>query len=139
MTARWEHFDHQADIGVRGYGGTLAEAFEQVAVALTAVITPPERVLPEVVVTVHCEAPDREMLLADWLSSIVREMSVLRMLFSRFEVAISGNRLEATLRGEMLDQARHEPSVEVKGVSYHDLRVSKDGQGNWTVQCVVDV
>ncbi len=139
MTARWEHFDHQADIGIRGHGRTMAAAFEQVAVALTAVITPPDRVRPEEAVRVSCEAPDREMLLADWLSIIVKEMSVLRMLFSRFEVTISGNRLEATLRGEKLDQVRHEPSVEVKGISYHDLRVDEDGQGNWTVQCVVDV
>jgi protein archease len=26
--ARWEHFPHDADAGVRGYGGTPAEAFE---------------------------------------------------------------------------------------------------------------
>lgn len=38
VTARWEHFPHQADIGVRGMGATLAQAFEQAALALTAVI-----------------------------------------------------------------------------------------------------
>ena len=27
--ARWEHFSHGADIGVRGNGNSLAEAFEQ--------------------------------------------------------------------------------------------------------------
>ena len=26
MTARWEHFPHGADIGVRGFGPTKAEA-----------------------------------------------------------------------------------------------------------------
>ena len=25
---RWEHFPHQADMGVRGVGPTLADAFE---------------------------------------------------------------------------------------------------------------
>jgi RNA-splicing ligase RtcB len=29
----WEHFEHKANIGVRGIGNTLAEAFEQVALA----------------------------------------------------------------------------------------------------------
>lgn len=28
---RWEHFEHGADIGVRGIGATKAEAFEQAA------------------------------------------------------------------------------------------------------------
>ena len=33
----WEHFAHGADIGVRGYGLSLEEAFEQAALALAAV------------------------------------------------------------------------------------------------------
>jgi RNA-splicing ligase RtcB len=36
---RWEHFPHEADTGVRGIGASPAEAFEQAAIALTAVIT----------------------------------------------------------------------------------------------------
>jgi SHS2 domain-containing protein len=139
MTKGWEHFDHQADIGIRGHGNTLAEAFEQAAVALIAVITPPERVRPRDPVIIRCEAPDQEMLLADWLNAILREMSVLKMIFSRFEVRIEAGRLEACLWGEPLDDPRHEPAVEVKGASYHDLRVEQDGQGVWTAQCVVDV
>jgi SHS2 domain-containing protein len=39
--ARWEHYEHDADIGVRGYGATRAQAFEQAALALTAVVTDP--------------------------------------------------------------------------------------------------
>ena len=37
--AGWEHFPHDADVGVRGFGATAAEAFEQAALALTAVVT----------------------------------------------------------------------------------------------------
>ena len=139
MNRGWEHFDHQADIGIRGHGSTLAEAFEQAAMALIAVITPPARVRPRERVIIRCEAPDQEMLLADWLNAILREMSVLKMIFSRFEVRIEAGQLEAHLWGEPLDGPRHEPAVEVKGASYHDLRVEQDGQGVWTAQCVVDV
>ena len=41
---RWEHFEHGADVGVRGIGPTPASAFEQAALALTAVITEPDAV-----------------------------------------------------------------------------------------------
>lgn len=44
MTKHWEHFPHDADIGVRGVGTSKEEAFEQAALALTAVITNPENV-----------------------------------------------------------------------------------------------
>lgn len=39
----WRHFPHGADVGVSGYGPSLAQAFEQAAVALIAVITEPGR------------------------------------------------------------------------------------------------
>jgi len=35
----WEHFPHEADIGVRGRGSSPSAAFEQAALALTAIIT----------------------------------------------------------------------------------------------------
>ena len=34
----WEHFSHVADIGVRGFGSTMAASFEQAALAMTAVV-----------------------------------------------------------------------------------------------------
>jgi SHS2 domain-containing protein len=42
----WQHFAHGADIGVRGRGATLAEAFAAAAVGLTAVVADPLRVSP---------------------------------------------------------------------------------------------
>ncbi|MGZ8214251.1 MAG: archease, partial [Methylosarcina sp.] len=54
MTPRWEHFDHDADIGIRGIAPTLAEAFEQAAIALTAVVTDPERVMVSETIPIHC-------------------------------------------------------------------------------------
>lgn len=139
MNPGWEHFDHQADIGIRGMGRTIAESFEQAAMALTAVITPPERVEPRDAVKIECEAPDQDMLLADWLNAILREMSARRMVFARFEVKIREGRLDALLFGEPLDVVRHEPAVEVKGASYHALRVTQEADGLWIAQCVVDV
>lgn len=36
--ASWEHFSHGSDNGVRGIGSSAEEAFEQAAIALTAVV-----------------------------------------------------------------------------------------------------
>ena len=51
----WEHFPHAADVGVRGFGKTAAAAFEQAALALTAVVTT-AGIRPSVSVEVKCEA-----------------------------------------------------------------------------------
>ena len=51
--AGWEHFAHDADIGLRCFGRTMAEAFEQSAVALTAIVTEAP-VVPGQEVSVSC-------------------------------------------------------------------------------------
>jgi len=136
--AGWEHFSHDADIGVRGFGTTAAEAFAQAALALTAVVTRAP-VEPSIAVEVSCEAPDLELLFVDWLNLIIYEMAVRRMLFGRFAVTITGIRLEAKLWGEPVDIARHAPACEPKGATYTALRVAEDVEGRWSAACVVDV
>lgn len=138
MIAHWEHFSHGADIGVRGFGAGKAEAFEQAALALTAVVADPAAVVPERAVDIACEAPDDELLLADWLNSLIYEMSIRNMLFSRFAVRLEDHRLAARAWGEEVVPPRHQPAVEIKGATYTALSVAPL-DGGWVAQTVVDV
>lgn len=137
--ARWEHFEHQADIGLRGYGDTPAEAFEQIAGALTAVIADPATVRPRHSVEIQCAAADEESLLVDWLNTLIYEMATRRMIFSRFAVRLEGATLQATAWGEIVQPERHRPVVEVKAATHHALAVERRPDGGWMAQCVVDV
>jgi tRNA nucleotidyltransferase (CCA-adding enzyme) len=136
---RWEHFAHEADIGVRGIGASKEEAFEQAALALTAVILDPQELMGKEVVEIKCEAPDDELLLVDWLNALVYQMATRRLLFGRFEVHLDGHHLRAKAWGEPIDVARHQPAVEVKGATLTSLRVGPEANGVWIAQCVVDV
>jgi len=136
--ARWEHFAHDADIGIRGWGRTPDEAFEQAACALTVAVTP-ARVSPRSEVRVSCSAPDLELLFVEWLNAIIYEMAVRRMLFSKFAVRIKADRLDGTLWGEQVDVVRHAPSAEPKGATYTALKVTRSDDGAWSAGCVVDV
>ena len=134
----WEHFPHDADVGVRGWGATPAKAFEQAAQALTAVITHGE-VKPQMAVEVQCDAPDVELLFVEWLNAIIYEMAVRKMLFGRFAVQIDNGRLTGTLWGEPVDIERHAPACEPKGATYTALRVARESDGTWSAACIVDV
>jgi tRNA nucleotidyltransferase (CCA-adding enzyme) len=134
----WEHFSHDADIGVRGFGPSVSTAFEQAAMALTAVVTDAE-VAPRIRVAVACQAPDLELLLAEWLNAVIYEMAVRHMLFGRFAVRISGLRLDGELWGEPVDRDRHAPACEAKGATFTALRVARGADGVWAAGCVVDV
>jgi tRNA nucleotidyltransferase (CCA-adding enzyme) len=135
----WEHFPHEADMGVRGVGATMEEAFEQAAVALTAVITDPESIALVEEIDIECEAPDDELLFADWLNALIYQMATRRMLFARFEVRIDDSRLDGKAWGEPVDVGKHHPAVEVKGATYTQLKVTRDKTGAWLAQCIVDV
>lgn len=139
VTARWEHFPHQADVGVRGLGATLEQAFEQAALALTAVITDIPTVAPREMIRLSCEAPDAELLLVDWLNLLIYEMATRNMLFGNFKVYLEGSSLAAQAWGEALNTDRHHPAVEVKGATYTALKVAHQPDGGWLAQCVVDV
>jgi SHS2 domain-containing protein len=136
---RWEHFAHGADLGLRGYGASLSEAFAAAALALTGAVTDPAQVAAGTAVAIEAEAPDDELLLVDWLNALIYEMSVRRMLFARFEVAIADRRLTATAWGEPVDVARHKPAVEPKGATYTCLHVGRAEDGRWVAECVIDV
>lgn len=139
ITASWEHFQHAADIGVRGCGRSLAEAFEQAALALTAVVVEPERVAERGMITLSATAPDVELLLTEWLNALIYEMATRRMLFARFRVELQGLELQGRAWGEPIDIARHQPAVEIKGATYTELHVGQNEDGSWHAQCVVDV
>lgn len=135
----WETFPHEADVGVRGLGATLAEAFAGAAKAMIAVICDPGKVGASETVDIECAAPDDELLLVDWLNALVFEMATRHMLFSRFEVRVESHRLSATASGERVDVARHQPAAEVKGATFCELAVRQQADGRWLAQCVVDV
>lgn len=135
----WRHFYHGADIGIEGCGSSPAAAFEQAALGLTAVICDPARVRALTAVTLDCSAPDRELLLVDWLNGLIFEMATRRMLFCRFAVELEGEHLHGRAWGEAIEVARHHPAVEVKGATYTQLRVSQQADGQWLARCVVDV
>lgn len=137
-SGRWEHFPHKADIGVRGIGDSMEEAFEQASLALTAVITDPAGVAGLEEVEIECEAPDVELLFVDWLNALLYEMATRRVLWGRFEVTLEGSKLKGRAWGEKVSVDRHQPAVEVKGATYTELSVRKNN-GEWIAQCIVDV
>ena len=141
MTAaarRWEHFEHESDIGVRGVAPSLGAAFEQAALALMAVTIDPASVGEVEAIEVECSAADHEMLLIEWLDALIYHMSVGKLVFTRFAVTLDGNRLSARCFGERVDVPRHQPAVEIKGATFCALRVEHTDDG-WIAQCVVDV
>ncbi|MCE5339882.1 MAG: archease [Planctomycetaceae bacterium] len=134
----WEHFAHQSDIGIRAQADSLGGAFEDAAVGLTAIVTDPSAVIPAQSVNIECLGEDEEDLFFKWMSKIIFEMDVRKMLFSKYEVKIDSLKLSAVAWGEKVNFGRHSPAVESKAVTLNQLCV-KNENGKWICQCVIDV
>ena len=126
-------------MGIRGFGPTPAKAFEQAALAMTAVITNLGLVRPEKEIEIELEAPKLDLLLIDWINALVFEMADKRMVFGAFSVEIRNGRLKGRAFGETISRERHAPAVEVKGATFTELAVVEDRPGLWCAQCVIDV
>jgi SHS2 domain-containing protein len=138
MPGRWQHFPHGADVGVRGIGRSLAEAFAEAARAMTAASVDLDKVGLHRPVEIVCSGSDTDDLFYAWLNAVVYEMAIRRMVFGRFDVEIGGGTVRAVAWGETLLPERHQPAVEIKGATFTGLKVRKEGD-EWVAECVVDV
>jgi SHS2 domain-containing protein len=135
----YETFEHTADLGLRVRAPDLDTLFCDAARGLFSVIVSkldPARATE----TVHFElaADGVDLLLFDWLNELLYAYESRRMLFSRFDVRVSGNRLSAEAYGESVDSSRHALEHEVKAITYHGLKVERSGEG-WLAEVIVDI
>jgi SHS2 domain-containing protein len=138
-----EHFEHGADVGVRGSGSTPEEAFAGAASALFQLLCADLSAVAHVVeVPVACEACDLEELLVAYLNELLSVADSRGLVFGSFEVRITavpgGFGLFGRARGEPFDRERHESTVQPKGATFTELLVAREGP-RWIAQCVVDV
>jgi SHS2 domain-containing protein len=142
MLYRWEMgyetFEHEADIGIKGFGRTLGEAFENGARAMFSIMLDLARVEARDKVRIYCSAPDEETLFVEWLNELLAQASLKEMAFSDFKVeTLDRGELHGYALGEKLDQEKHKVKVEVKAATYSMLKVYKNKI--YTAQCIVDV
>jgi SHS2 domain-containing protein len=129
VTGRFEIVEHTADVGIRGRGSTLDALFAAMAEGLFAIIADPRTVGTGRRRTIALQAASEADLLHDWLEELNALHQVHSELYRRFEVRVAGTRLEAVVRGEAIDLDRHDLRVEVKAVTWHDLRLEQaDGR-----------
>ncbi len=138
----FEFLDHEADIGIRGWGKTVEEAFENSAKAMFSVMVNLERVEPKEGIQVEVTAEDLDLLFIEWLNELLAQRDISEMIFSEFTVQISDKNGEITLsgtaQGELLNSEKHEIRTEVKAATYFGLKSGKE-KGSHYFQCVLDI
>ncbi len=141
----FETFEHGADVGIKGYGKTLEEAFSNALKALATLLVeelPEEGIKKEKGFEIVFEAGELVELFVGFVNKALTLFYLEEVLFWEFEGAIEnlaeGLILRGRLWGEPFSVERFGYGVEVKGATFTLAEVKKTEEG-WIAQCVVDV
>ena len=140
----YETFEHKADIGIRGTGENIEEAFQEAAKALFSVEVKILNVDAKTKIKIRCDAANLEELLVEWLNALLAQASIHNMVFSDFKFKIKAKdtqyELDGFAFGEKLDVKKHEFGIEIKAATYSQLKVYQELETKkWVAQCIVDV
>ncbi len=136
---RYELLDHTADIGIIVHGVELPETFGNAAYAMFDILTNIDEVKETGRFDIQVSASDVEELLVTWLDELLYRYETERVIFKRFVIEdMDETSLRATAFGEKIDPLRHEIKLEIKSVTYHQLKVEKTDDG-WRAQVIFDV
>jgi SHS2 domain-containing protein len=143
MPGDFEVIEHTADMALRVRGATLDELFEAGARGLARLLSPTGDIASTEEHSFELESASLERLLVVFLSELVYLHETREMLFSGFDVTVSGPGADggygvrATARGEPFDRERHLLDSPVKAVTQHMLAVDRTDDG-WEATIVMD-
>jgi SHS2 domain-containing protein len=122
-------------MGIEATGPDLKSAFRQAALGLISIIVDPASVDPRVQKAVIVQGTDSENLLVKWLSEILYLYDGEDFVTSAITIRkLAATELEAVLAGEAVDENKHRLKMDVKAITYHQLKVEERQDG-----CVVSV
>ena len=121
----YEYIDHTADVGIKAYGKTLSEAFQNAAKGMFNIITDNSEIENIGQYDITLSADDLEQLLVDWLSELLYLHSTKNLVFGFFKIELDekNKKLSAKIFGEKLNMSKHKAGAEIKAVTYHMLEV----------------
>ncbi|REK15502.1 MAG: archease [Planctomycetota bacterium] len=134
----YETFEHTADLGLRVWADDIATVFVDAARGLFSMIVELDSVQPRESIELAIEGEVSDLLLFDWLNELLYHYEVQHLLLCRFEVTIGEQGLKATAGGEPIDAERHVLDHEVKAITYHGLKLERQG-ARWLAEVIVDI
>ena len=140
---KFEFLEHMADAYIAAYGRSLAEAFENAALAMFETMTDTSKVEPKIEDEIEVEGFDEQSLLYNWLESLIVKFEMTGNLYSKFKITDiekteGGFRLKAKVWGEQFNPEKHPQKVGIKAVTYHRMEIKKEPE-KVTVKFLLDL
>jgi SHS2 domain-containing protein len=135
----FEILEHPSDLGIEAHGSSMQELFQNAAHGFMSVVAGTSKIEPRQNRTIELQALDRENLMVRWLTEILYLYDAEKFLTAdvKFET-LTDTLLKANILGEPYDVSKHELKLDVKAITYHQLKV-EDHDGDWIARVFVDI
>lgn len=130
-----------ADCAFDVEGESLDDLFETAARAVADLMVDPATVTSSAERVLALAAPSLDLLLYDFLSELIFLKDSEQLVFPETRARVTGSspaRLEARLRGAVLDPARMALRADPKAVTFHQFALAPHGDG-WRARVVIDI
>ena len=139
-----ETLEHTADMGLRGWGRTPAEAFEEAALAMFGLMVDGRSLRGETEHRLSIGGRDLTDLLVEFLNELlslgdIEDTVFLSVKVERLEGDGDEWDLEAVIGGVPRGRCAESLLSEVKAATWYGASVERDSGGRWTAGCVVDL
>lgn len=119
-----------ADFEFEATANTPELLFAECGKAIFMAISDPELIEAKDEIEFNVSSDSLEELLFGFLSELIFLKDTRKMLFNKYSVEISGNySLYCKAAGEPFDRQKHQPKVDVKAATYHNLKIEKTDSG----------
>lgn len=145
MTGRGhETLEHTADMGLRGWGGSPAEAFEETALAMFDLMIDRHGAAAETDQMLSIGGRDLTGLLIEFLNELlslgdIEDTAFVSVRIERLEGGGEEWDLDAVIGGIPRGKCRKRLLSEVKAATWYGASVGRDSDGRWVAGCVVDM
>ena len=144
MGKNYEVIEHTADIGLKIFGKTKKELFQNAARGMFFLITGSSIFFKEEsnnkYFKVECEASNLEDLLVSWLSDLLHIHNTEYMIPGDFIINhLTEQFIQSEIVGVKITDSLHQIEKEIKAVTYHHLQVFKNEKGRWEANIVFDL
>jgi len=137
--AGYDYFEVEADVGVRAWGPTRAEAFARAALGVLALVIAPDGVEERETREVRAQGEGPEILLVSFINECLYVHEIEGFAVRRVDVDTLTERLvHGVLHGEPIDLTRHSAGTVVKGATLHGVSVTENA-GTHDLRLIVDV
>ena len=128
--------EHTGDVKMKVYGRTEEELFENAMRGMFAIVHATCNMKNEKVRTIKLQSSDINALLVDFLSEVNYLRLVNREAYDKIKFAeFSDTQLQGELRGWEVEEF----GEDIKAVTFHELDIHQNSQGNWETALVFDV